>query len=48
MKAGVPVTSVRVNHVIHSFMGNAWILTEETLVSIDMTASALRRAFAKK
>lgn len=48
LEAGVPVASFRVNGVIHSFMGNALITTEETHLTIDMTVSGLRRAFAKK
>lgn len=47
-KAGVPVTSIRVNGVIHGFMSITPVYDEGTLAIIDMTTAALRRVFNAK
>lgn len=48
LKAGVPVSSFRVNGTIHGFMTYPFLMTEETHLTIDLTISALRRAFTNK
>ncbi|KAI8643285.1 Alpha/Beta hydrolase protein [Parasitella parasitica] len=46
LQANVPVTSVRINGVIHGFMSIPMLHSEETLIVIDMTTKALRKIFA--
>ncbi|KAG2198817.1 hypothetical protein INT47_000733 [Mucor saturninus] len=46
IQAGVPVTSTRVLGVLHGFMTNSLLYSEETLSSLDMAMGALCRCFA--
>jgi hypothetical protein len=45
MSAGVPITSVRINGVIHGFMSLTLLHSQETLNVINLTTSALRTVF---
>lgn len=47
LKAGVPVTSIRVNGVLHGFLSNSALFSNDTLIAIDTIGGALRRAFAE-
>lgn len=44
-KADVAVTSTRVLGVLHGFMTNAMLYSNETLCAIDMAIGALVRCF---
>lgn len=46
LKAGVPVTSVRMNGVLHGFLSVAELYSNDSLAALDMITGALRRAFA--
>lgn len=45
LQADVPVTSARINGVIHGFMSIPMLHSPETLAVIDMTTNALRKVF---
>lgn len=47
LQANVPVTSARINGVIHGFMSIPMLHSPETLTVIDMTTNALRKVFYK-
>lgn len=47
LKAGVPVTSVRINGVIHGFLSIPALFSDETVAAIDIGSSSLRRVFYK-
>jgi acetyl esterase len=46
VSAGVPVTTTRVLGVLHGFVANPVLFSDETLFALDMATAALRRYFS--